>query len=72
MRCLGEQVDEVLRLGSSYGSLDLGAGQTVQVEYVQRQPTGPLHMGSARNAVLGDTLASCWPPPDTRCSASIT
>ena len=41
-----------------YGDIDLGGGKTCQVEFISANPTGPLHMGSARNAVLGDTLAS--------------
>jgi arginyl-tRNA synthetase len=36
----------------------IGAGRRVQVEYVSANPTGYLHMGSARNAVLGDALAA--------------
>ena len=37
---------------------DLGHGRTCQVEFISANPTGPLHMGSARNAVLGDAVAS--------------
>lgn len=40
-----------------YGRLDLGKGTTVQVEYVSANPTGPLHVGSGRNAAYGDALA---------------
>ena len=52
------QVEAILSAGDTLGTLDLGADKSVQVEYVSANPTGPLHMGSARNAVLGDTLAS--------------
>jgi arginyl-tRNA synthetase len=38
--------------------VEVGVGQRMQVEYVSANPTGPLHMGSARNAVLGDALAN--------------
>ena len=55
---LAAQVEAILNAGDTLGTLDLGAGQSVQVEYVSANPTGPLHMGSARNAVLGDTLAA--------------
>ncbi len=55
---LAEQVNVIRHLGEEYGNLDLGKGRRVQVEYVSANPTGPLHTGSARNAVLGDTLAS--------------
>ncbi|MBM3187580.1 MAG: arginine--tRNA ligase [Chloroflexi bacterium] len=51
-------VDAILSAPEAYGRLDLGAGQRIQVEYVSANPTGPLHVGSARNAALGDTLAS--------------
>jgi len=55
---LTSQVDAILAAPETYGTLDLGQGHKVQVEYVSANPTGPLHMGSARNAVLGDALAS--------------
>jgi arginyl-tRNA synthetase len=48
---------EVERLGSSFGRSEEGAGQRVQVEYVSANPTGPLHVGSAKGAVVGDSLA---------------
>ncbi|MHB1293845.1 MAG: arginine--tRNA ligase [Anaerolineae bacterium] len=53
-----EQVDTVLAEGERYGKVDVGKGIKVQVEYVSANPTGPLHIGSARNAVLGDAVAS--------------
>jgi arginyl-tRNA synthetase len=52
------QVDEILATGESYGSVPLGQGQKVQVEYVSANPTGPLHVGSGRNAAIGDSLAN--------------
>jgi arginyl-tRNA synthetase len=57
-RWLVRQVDEVLTAGESFGSVSLGGGQRVQVEYVSANPTGPLHVGSGRNAVIGDSLAN--------------
>jgi arginyl-tRNA synthetase len=48
---------EVERLGEAYGRSDVGEGQRVQVEFVSANPTGPLHVGSGRNAALGDSLA---------------
>ena len=48
---------EVERLGGAYGRSDIGEGQRVQVEFVSANPTGPLHVGSGRNAALGDSLA---------------
>ncbi len=55
---LAGQVAEIEAAAGSYGGVDLGAGKTCQVEFISANPTGPLHMGSARNAVLGDALAS--------------
>jgi len=57
-RWLVNQVNEVLAAGESFGSVSLGQGQRVQVEYVSANPTGPLHVGSGRNAALGDSLAN--------------
>jgi arginyl-tRNA synthetase len=51
------QVDEILAAGSRVGSVDLGHGQRVQVEFVSANPTGPMHVGTGRNAALGDSLA---------------
>ncbi|MGB5725023.1 MAG: arginine--tRNA ligase [Parasphingorhabdus sp.] len=48
---------EIARLGSEYGRSDKGAGITVNVEYVSANPTGPMHMGHCRGAVVGDALA---------------
>lgn len=56
-RWLAAQVDAVRRAGSGFGSVDLGGGQSVQVEFVSANPTGPIHFGGARNAAIGDTLA---------------
>ncbi len=55
---LAEQVDEILRQGERYGDIDLGGGKKVQVEFVSANPTGPLTVGSGRNAVIGDVLAN--------------
>ncbi|RME36540.1 MAG: arginine--tRNA ligase, partial [Thermoflexia bacterium] len=57
-RWLASQVDVILEAGESFGNLSLGRGQRVQVEFVSANPTGPITIGSARNAVLGDVLAS--------------
>ncbi|MCC7372692.1 MAG: arginine--tRNA ligase [Chloroflexi bacterium] len=54
---LQEQVDVILATGPGFGRLDFGAGTLVQVEFVSANPTGPLHVGAARNAALGDTVA---------------
>ncbi len=51
-------IPEVLAQGEKYGQVNLGFGQKVQVEFVSANPTGLLHMGNARGAALGDSLAS--------------
>ena len=54
---LAQQVDAIRRVRSTYGDVDIGAGQKVQIDFVSINPTGPLHVGHARGAVLGSTLA---------------
>ncbi|HEX6208691.1 MAG TPA: arginine--tRNA ligase, partial [Actinomycetota bacterium] len=49
---------EVERQGEAYGRVDEGGGERVQVEFVSANPTGPLHVGTGRNAAVGDALAS--------------
>jgi arginyl-tRNA synthetase len=55
---LTEQVAAILDASDSYGNIDLGAGKSVQVEFVSVNPTGPLHVGHGRGAVMGSTLAN--------------
>ncbi len=47
----------IIAAGDAYGRSAMGAGQTVNVEYVSANPTGPMHMGHCRGAVVGDALA---------------
>lgn len=42
----------------NYGKCDLGNAEKINVEYVSANPTGPMHIGHARNAVVGDALAN--------------
>ena len=49
---------ELLATGPGYGAQDIGRGRRVNVEYVSANPTGPLHVGHARGAVVGDALAN--------------
>lgn len=51
-------LQEVLHAGDAYGNSDIGKGKPVNVEYVSANPTGPLHIGHARGAVVGDALAN--------------
>ncbi|HOV91611.1 MAG TPA: arginine--tRNA ligase [Candidatus Kapabacteria bacterium] len=46
--------------GKNYGFTNLGNGQKAQVEYVSANPTGLLHLGHGRNAVIGDTIANIY------------
>ncbi|MFW6150585.1 MAG: arginine--tRNA ligase [Chloroflexota bacterium] len=55
---LTEQVDAVLSQGEDFGDIDIGQRQRVQVEFVSANPTGPLHIGHGRGAVLGSTLSN--------------
>jgi arginyl-tRNA synthetase len=52
------RVAEILRTGADYGASTMGAGRAVNVEYVSANPTGPMHVGHGRGAVVGDALAS--------------
>jgi arginyl-tRNA synthetase len=45
-------------LGADYGRSGMGGGKTVNIEYVSANPTGPMHMGHCRGAVVGDALAT--------------
>ncbi|MCS0459569.1 MULTISPECIES: arginine--tRNA ligase [Rhizobium] len=53
-RLLASMIDA----GTDYGRSALGAGKRVNVEYVSANPTGPMHVGHCRGAVVGDALAN--------------
>ena len=48
----------VVTAGDAYGRSDRGEGRRVNIEYVSTNPTGPMHMGHCRGAVVGDALAA--------------
>jgi len=52
------QLPVMLRAGEAYGDCDAGAGVAANVEYVSANPTGPMHIGHCRGAVVGDALAN--------------
>ncbi|MEQ9661861.1 MAG: arginine--tRNA ligase [Parasphingopyxis sp.] len=52
-----DELRAIADAGDAYGRSDMGAGKTVNVEYVSANPTGPMHMGHCRGAVVGDALA---------------
>lgn len=51
-------VKDALQAGHSYGKSTLGQGQRVNVEFVSANPTGPMHVGHVRGAVVGDALSN--------------
>ena len=55
---LQQQVDTVRRAGAEFGNVDTGHGRRTMVEFVSVNPTGPVHVGHARGAVLGSSLAN--------------
>jgi arginyl-tRNA synthetase len=52
-----DELRTILREGEEYGLSKIGNDERVNVEYVSANPTGPLHMGHCRGAVVGDSLA---------------
>jgi arginyl-tRNA synthetase len=48
----------ILESGEAYGDATTGSGIKVNVEYVSANPTGPMHIGHCRGAVVGDALAN--------------
>ncbi|MDD5773732.1 MAG: arginine--tRNA ligase [bacterium] len=55
---LFEIIPEVIKQKKKYGSSDIGKNQKVMVEFVSANPTGPLHVGHGRGAVVGDVIAN--------------
>jgi len=53
-----DELRAIAALGADYGRSRVGGGTTVNVEYVSANPTGPMHMGHCRGAVVGDALAA--------------
>ena len=60
-------LDEIIRCGSCYGSMPK-SGIRYNVEHTSTNPTGPIHVGRARNPIIGDTLARCL----KRCGHDVT
>ena len=52
-----DELRTILNDGDAYGTSAIGNDERVNVEYVSANPTGPLHMGHCRGAVVGDSLA---------------
>lgn len=53
-----DEVTAIAAAGDDYGKSSIGSGTRVNIEYVSANPTGPMHMGHCRGAVVGDALAS--------------
>ena len=60
-------LDDICARGSAYGSMP-PSGVRVNVEHTSTNPTGPIHVGRARNPIIGDTLARCL----KRCGHDVT
>jgi arginyl-tRNA synthetase len=53
----GELARTIVEAGTQYGRTEVGAGHNVNLEFVSANPTGPVHLGGARWAAVGDSLA---------------
>ncbi len=53
-----QELKDVLKSGVHYGDSTMGHNQRINVEYVSANPTGPMHIGHCRGAVVGDALAN--------------
>src|SRR5258706_1844935 len=52
------QLRGILQAGTAYGDSTMGGGERVNVEFVSGNPTGPMHVGHGRGALVGDGLAA--------------
>ena len=59
---------DLLELGINYPEMNIGKGEKVNVEFVSANPTGPLHIGHAKGAVFGDTIANLL----SKCGYDVT
>ncbi len=57
---LNSQVNSILKAGEKFGNSQMGKGKSIQLEFVSANPTGPLHVGNGRGAILGSALASVF------------
>jgi arginyl-tRNA synthetase len=53
---LQKLVGQVAASGMRYGAMDIGRGEKLQVEFASINPTGPMHIGHGRGAILGDSI----------------
>ena len=64
----GELARSIVEAGEAYGRNDSLSGQHINLEYVSANPTGPVHLGGARWAAVGDSLARIL----SACGAQVT
>ena len=64
----GELARSIVETGEAYGRNDSLSGQHINLEYVSANPTGPVHLGGARWAAVGDSLARIL----SACGAEVT
>ncbi len=62
-----DTLNDIIESGDDYGSLPYN-GKKINLEHTSTNPTGPIHVGRARNPVIGDTLARCL----VRCGYEVT
>ena len=55
---IAQGIREVVEKNESFGRSDAGHGESVNIEFVSANPTGPLHVGHGRQAALGDAIAT--------------
>ncbi|MCM3162420.1 arginine--tRNA ligase [Metabacillus litoralis] len=55
---LTDLIPNIIKAGESYGEINVGNNEKVQVEFVSANPTGDLHLGHARGAAVGDSLCN--------------
>ena len=55
---LATDLQEILEKNEVFGKSEIGKGKKARVEFISANPTGPLHMGNARSAPLGDVIAN--------------
>lgn len=53
-----DTIRSILSDSKDFWEVDIGKGSKINVEYVSANPTGPMHIGHARGAVYGDSLAN--------------
>ena len=53
-------INRILSAGETYGNNQAGQGQSIHIEFVSANPTGPLHVGHGRGAAYGATLANIY------------